>query len=466
MLARVALLLLLVPGALAAQTVRGRLVEGESRPVIGALVVLVDEEGRQVGGALTDRGGAFLIAAPAPGSYRLRAQRVGYESTLTRPFDLLHGQTVEREIVATTVPTRLDGLSVTARNPCDVRPAVGRTTFALWEETRKALEAASFAQRQALYQFQVRSFSRALDPRTLEVVPDSAIESERVLHTARPFASVPVEQLLEDGFVARSFAESTYYAPDADVLLSEAFLDEYCFAIAESPAEPALVGLAFRPVAENGPPAVRGTLWVDRETRELRRLDYGYARFELPGRAHEHAGGRIEFEALPTGAWIVRRWSIRMPTRVTLEPRSAGVVVPQNSRCGEGCIQLRSRPVGRDESAFRAELSGLREDGGEVVAIVPLRGPALWGTLSGVVRDSAGAPLAGALVYLSGTQYSATSDESGHYRIAAVPAGSYSLAFSHPSLATRGVFPPPRAVEVASGRTTTSDLAPVPLAPK
>ena len=69
----------LAPRSLEAQTFQGRVLEdaGEA-PVATALVSLLDEEGDQVGVSIADSTGAYRVEAPAPGVYRLRAERIGY----------------------------------------------------------------------------------------------------------------------------------------------------------------------------------------------------------------------------------------------------------------------------------------------------------------------------------------------------------------------------------------------------
>jgi hypothetical protein len=52
------------------------------------------------------------------------------------------------------------------------------------------------------------------------------------------------------------------------------------------------------------------------------------------------------------------------------------------------------------------------------------------GAVSGTVRDTSGAPLPGASVYLSGTARGASADADGRYRIGAVPPGAYRLVGS------------------------------------
>ena len=53
------------------------------------------------------------------------------------------------------------------------------------------------------------------------------------------------------------------------------------------------------------------------------------------------------------------------------------------------------------------------------------------GSLSGVVKDDKGTPLAGANVYLAGTELGSATDASGKYKIANVDPGNYTLVVSY-----------------------------------
>ena len=57
---------------------------------------------------------------------------------------------------------------------------------------------------------------------------------------------------------------------------------------------------------------MKGVLWLDERTSELRAVEYGYTRIP-DGVDNERIGGTVEFLKLPSGAWIVHQWQIRMP---------------------------------------------------------------------------------------------------------------------------------------------------------
>ena len=93
-------------------------------------------------------------------------------------------------------------------------------------------------------------YERKLDVNTWRVL----YENRRKVSAAtdRPFRSLAAEVLSAGGYVTVNQDGSVdYYAPDADVLLSETFLADHCFKI-----QPGVVsvrdlsGLAFQPNSE------------------------------------------------------------------------------------------------------------------------------------------------------------------------------------------------------------------------
>lgn len=77
------------------------------------------------------------------------------------------------------------------------------------------------------------------------------------------------------------------------------------------------------------------------------------------------------------------------------------------------------------------------------------------GAVSGLVRDAeTGEPLAGANAFLEGTALGAATEADGRFRIADVPAGTYTLRVSFVGYVARAVE-----VEVTDGRTTSVEVA-------
>ncbi len=206
-------------------------------------------------------------------------------------------------------PVELSGLAVEVERECVVRPEEGLETARLFEAARKTLNAVRWTERGRLFIYEVVRFQRELDPRTLVVRQQKADTTWRV--AVRPFVAADADDLVQRGFVQESPADTSYYAPDAEVLLSDAFLDTHCFKV-RAGGETGLIGLAFEPVPGRAVPDVQGVLWLDPETGALRSLEYRYTDLHI-GVPVEHFGGRVEFEQLSTGAWIMGGWYIRGP---------------------------------------------------------------------------------------------------------------------------------------------------------
>jgi hypothetical protein len=84
-----ALLAAALPPAVAAQSLRGRIVDGSTRqPVGGATVRLLDPDSQQVAGTIADDGGLFTLPAPGAGEYHVSVERIGYTTTVAGPVRL------------------------------------------------------------------------------------------------------------------------------------------------------------------------------------------------------------------------------------------------------------------------------------------------------------------------------------------------------------------------------------------
>jgi hypothetical protein len=98
---------------LAAQTVRGRVVDTTSgAPVAQAAVTA---EGRGAGQARTDAEGKFLLPLRAPGTVRLRVDRAGFRQTVTDTVPVGARETIDVELGVSAAPLALMPLRVTAR---------------------------------------------------------------------------------------------------------------------------------------------------------------------------------------------------------------------------------------------------------------------------------------------------------------------------------------------------------------
>ncbi len=341
-----AVLLLLVARPVAGQTIRGALVEeGTDRPISGAFVVLQDSAGLAVSTTLTGSAGTWLLRAPGAGTYRLRTDRIGYASSTSETLTVAADETIMHRLVVAVAPVGLSELAVEgAGGQCEVMREESLAVYRVWEEARKALAATVWTGQQPYYRFDAVHFQRMLDA---EGLPTSAAEYEEVRYFGRhPFRSIPTRDLILGGFVQRIAGSVQYYGPDADVMLSSDFLRRHCFRLVNKD-ETELVRLDFEPVDDARVIDISGTMWLNGESSELRRLDFRYENLDLRIDT-ERLGGTVEFARLPSGAWIVQRWAIRVPVIEMGPPRtsSGGRVLPR-----------------------RWVLTGIDEGGGQVTAV-------------------------------------------------------------------------------------------------
>jgi hypothetical protein len=343
--------LLAVSASAAAQTVHGAVLQQDSRePVQGAIVALLADGSVVHGSTLTDDEGRYFLRARGQGRFTVRVQRIGFRDTATPAFELAAGVTVERDVLVAPEAIVLEGITARGRRRCVARPADGAAVATLWEEARKSLHATALGRER--YRFRLEHYTRRLALEDLRVIQERRSYRSGQAGSS-PLVSVPAEQLLTRGFIEDTDSATMYYAPDAHVLLSDGFLDAYCFRLArERPESDGLVGLSFEPVSRRGPPAIQGTLWLDRATFELRHMEYRYTRVVLPEGPVNRIGGRVEFEALPNGIRIVRSFWIRMPIAV-IRQQSIGTL-------------RRSTVV----------MTGIAEEGGRVLSVTDV-GPAV-----------------------------------------------------------------------------------------
>ncbi len=309
---------LLEPEPGEAQSVRGSVVDGEmGQPVTGAVLRLLDEDGEERARAMSRGDGTFALEGPEEGRYRLEGERMGYLSALGDPFRLERGDVVHQEIELSPNPVDLAGIEVEGDQRCQVRPEDGEAAARLWEEARMALTATEVTEEEDLHRFEVVRWRRELDSSATRVEEESR-EARRYL-SANPLRSAPAEELEADGYIQpQPDGSHVYYAPDAETLLSDAFLDTHCFTVEEGAGdEEGLLGLSFQPVEDRGVPGVKGVLWIDPTSSQLRHMEADYTNYPYDVATGE-LGARVEFQRLPTGAWFVDRWWIRMP-RVGLE---------------------------------------------------------------------------------------------------------------------------------------------------
>ncbi|MDP2955416.1 MAG: carboxypeptidase-like regulatory domain-containing protein [Longimicrobiales bacterium] len=425
------------PAAASAQALVVRVTEAETaRPILGAFVSLFGEDGSLLASALTNAEGRALVSVREAGAVRVRAQMIGRETRDSRLVLPPGGDAVFHELALPVLALPLTGIEVVGSARCALRREEGEAVLAVWEEARKALEVAAWSLEIELFRYQIELRTREYDPEGRSVWA----EKREVLsgYYREPFVSRPASDLAERGFVQQTDKGPLAFAPGAAVLLSDPFLDTHCFR-PQSAGGDALIGLGFEPLPRRRVPDIRGVIWVDRGTGDLRSVEFAYTGFPEVG-ARGESGGSVEFERLPSGAWIVRRWWIRMPIMEEMERMVLGARV------------LETRRIGTQEEA--GEVVGIRDREGTVVATSERA------FLGGVVFDSVrGVPLAGARVFLAGTGREARSDGGGRFRIPDLPPGIFTVDVAHPDLDSLGLEVVPREMTVEEGGMSWVELA-------
>ncbi|MCL7966167.1 MAG: carboxypeptidase-like regulatory domain-containing protein [marine benthic group bacterium] len=310
----------LVCGALAAlaakpldaQTLRGRVLEqGTDSPIPGALLLLQSPEGEEVASAVSGESGAWVLRAPSAGEWLVRVERIGFAASTAGPFRVAVGADVAVPLEVSSAPLELPALTIEGESGgCGLDPDEGEAVWRLWDEARKALRVAEITEGSIAYLTEVTE--RQVDPWGTTI----GREHTEMKTTAgrSPFRVPSAADLQARGYVRDSASGGlAYYGPDATVLLSDTFQESHCFhAVAGGDGQ---VGLAFEPAEAPLRVDIRGTLWLDAESSELRSIDFGYAglrqRSELG--IGPDASGTIIYDRIDDGGWIVREWTIRVP---------------------------------------------------------------------------------------------------------------------------------------------------------
>ena len=105
----------LVPTALASQTVRGTVLDSATaRPLSGVTAELLDSVDNVVSQATGNDSGSFVVAAKVPGEYRLQLRRIGYRTALSGELALGQGGEMTVSVRLPARPVELAPVNVEA----------------------------------------------------------------------------------------------------------------------------------------------------------------------------------------------------------------------------------------------------------------------------------------------------------------------------------------------------------------
>ena len=415
-----------------AQDLRVRLVDEETHQPLGGVLVAALGDSNAVGPTvLTSSSGIAAVRTLGGGAHRLLVRHIGFAPVTTDPVTAdTTGALVE--IVVRAERITLGTVHVVASTGCSGQtesPSAGAADA--WTAVRDALEASTLTRDQRLVTTAGYRFHRQL---RIDGIVDFADSASLGRSGERPFVA-PAPALLErDGyFKTHDDGSESFFAPDEAVLLSPGFARRHCVSVypdVRRDSSGTQVALAFAPRERDTRPEIKGLIWIDSATSELRRVDFEYVRVALPAPA-DSLGGSVEFEHLSSGAWIVSSWRLRIPRWRVVDRRSMYVV-----------------------------LDGYSEDGGVATVLRDLAtpGPAVPRTIRGTVYDSiAGRPLRGAYVHLANSDKSVQADSLGEFQLDSVGVGEHTVWADHPALDSLGIFSVSTAIDATP--RAVSDVA-------
>lgn len=291
-------------------SISGSVTDSAGARVPGSLVVALDERGQLMARALSGSDGAYKLILPTSAKLTVHALRVGYVPSEAVRTDATSNAPLR--LTLSSVRTQVSNEKSRQKGVCGAPHDADSDVTLLWEEARKAIASTRLNFGSTPLSAHAIAFDRRTSRDGKTVLGERTHENDVSAH--RPFNSLPPDSIANAGYVIESESDVSYYAPDAEVLLSGRFADSHCFGVQSPPsAHPDWIGLSFKPTKERvGVKEISGTFWFDRESLQLRRIEYRYT--NVPA-AYLSAGvgGAISFQLLPFGAWIINQWEIRMP---------------------------------------------------------------------------------------------------------------------------------------------------------
>ena len=334
------LCIVLAPNRSRAQELRGvvRLPDGVT-PAAGVVVVLMHATRTDsiVARGVTTERGRFSLKTPPATPTVLRLLRIGYEPMQGGTFTLARDEIRDASYTLHNNRVNLATIDVKATARCQVQPNGAQLVAQLFQQARTALIASATPLSGTATAKAVNYDRRQNKARKLLRPVERSVTTNATL---KPYASIGVDSLDKAGYLVPDGDDYWYYAPDADVLLSDKFLTQHCLQLVIGTDSLAgSIGIGFKPVANR--PArvdVQGTLWLDRATSELQFLEYTYTPVQDYLRG-EGIGGRVDYAQLPNGGWFVSNWRIRMPILRNL-PTMVGRGAPLTGRIVVSALQI------------------------------------------------------------------------------------------------------------------------------
>jgi hypothetical protein len=262
----------LAPRVSVAQIIAGSVQDAvTSAPVSGAVVNLLGPNRELLTRTITSSLGAFRLRHDS--AQILRVIRIGYS-----PFETRLPVANPVSIRLTPLGRSLRPVSVIARPVCPSR-ADQKEALALWSSATDALLAMVVASEDSSQSGNVVQllYNRVLDLRRGGVLRQS---SQRVITSnATPIrADRDPEVFVKQGYVVRRGDVTSYYGPDAEVLLDSSFAATHCLSLRSGVSNHrGETGVAFTtPRGRDSIPDISGILWMSQNPLALRSLEFEY----------------------------------------------------------------------------------------------------------------------------------------------------------------------------------------------
>jgi hypothetical protein len=417
------------------QELRGTVTEATTNAAIpGAVIMLLDQSGNVLGRNLTNERGVYRIAL-SPTIARMRIVRIGFRPReVAVPALPSNNAVVNLDVTMVSIPALLEPVRIVTNQKCPDRSDQS-AAFSLLEQARAGLLATVVAREAHPGAFTRLVYDRVMKGNTTTITRFTVHRDSTSRGTASFVAANSANVFTRDGFVRADDSVQTYYAPDAEVLLDDAFARDYCFRVMKSDSKrPSQVGLGFaRPDHAQGRIDIDGAVWVDTTGRRLTDIEFDY--IGLDRRLEEfHPGGTITFREMSNGIVLVEPWSLRLVQifNDTVLDRTGPVVHQRlNAQVTGGEIARADWP---DGATWRASL----------------------GTFRARALTTTGVPHRGGEMRLVDTDYRATSDDDGRFEIGELLPGPYALAVDDARLHAIEL-PIPSGVSLVARRGVTID---------
>lgn len=324
---------------LSAQSITGQLVRTDGSAAFGVqIVALEDGSLRVIGRTITNAAGRFYMPVSST-PLVLRALRIGHHPVDLARVTLQPGEERALRLRLMDNPIPLRPLATVASSRCERSDRAATELVELFSDVRHALQAVRLSSVDGPPEARIALVDEVLDARGASLA--EPFIRMRVGPSLRPFQALSADSLSREGYVVQEPDGVVYRAPDSEVLASDAFLQEHCFQLVAPPADhPEWVGIGFqRSAASGGVIGIKGTFWVERDSRTLQQLDFQYDGLPRELGALD-LGGRVRFVMLPDGGWFESDWSIRM-ARSTIRYGSRQLVVEGLQRTGGEVLDMR-----------------------------------------------------------------------------------------------------------------------------